>query len=149
MRIQVSDFNFKSRPGRDETGFIAQQLYTVLPEVVTQGGTNPATDPWMVDYARVTPLLTRAIQEQQGEIETLKQQNKNQEEAFKAEGAKETTLEKENAELKARVASLETSNSKLTVIAAEMDALKKAMTTMQEKANGSVRTAALKQYSTR
>jgi endosialidase-like protein len=69
MRIQVSDFNFKSRPGRDETGFIAQQLYTVLPEVVTQGGTNPATDPWMVDYARVTPLLTRAIQEQQGEIE--------------------------------------------------------------------------------
>lgn len=113
MRIQVSDFNFKSRPGRDETGFIAQQLYTVLPEVVTQGGTNPATDPWMVDYARVTPLLTRAIQEQQGEIETLKQQNKNQEEAFKAEGAKETTLEKENAELKARVASLETSKFKI------------------------------------
>jgi len=98
MRIQGSDFNFKSRPGRDETGFIAQQLYTVLPEVVTQGGTNPATDPWMVDYARVTPLLTKAIQEQQGEIETLKQQNKNQEAAFKAEGAKETTLEKENAE---------------------------------------------------
>ena len=98
MRIQVSDFNFKSRPGRNETGFIAQQLYTVLPEVVTQGGTNPATDPWMVDYGRVTPLLTKAIQEQQGEIEALKQQNKNQEAACKAEGAKETTLEKENAE---------------------------------------------------
>ena len=103
----------------------------------------------MVDYARVTPLLTRAIQEQQGEIETLKQQNKNQEAAFKAEGAQETTLEKENAELKARVASLETSNSKLTMIAAEMDALKKAVTTMQQQANGGVRTAALKQYSTR
>jgi hypothetical protein len=51
--------------------------------------------------------------------------------------------------LKARVASLETSSSKFTVIAAEVDALKKAMTTMQEKANGGVRTAALKQYSTR
>jgi endosialidase-like protein len=35
MRIQVNDFNFKSRPGRNETGFIAQQLYTVLPEAVT------------------------------------------------------------------------------------------------------------------
>jgi len=145
MRIQVSDFNFKSRPGRNETGFIAQQLYTVLPEVVTQGGTNPATDPWMVDYSRVTPLLTKAIQDQQGEIEALKQQNKNQEAAFKAEGAKETELELENAELKARVASLEMADSKLTVIAAEMEALKKAVTTMQEKENGGVRTAALKQ----
>ncbi|HEY2171382.1 MAG TPA: tail fiber domain-containing protein [Candidatus Angelobacter sp.] len=28
MRIQVSDFNFKSKPGSNETGFIAQQLYT-------------------------------------------------------------------------------------------------------------------------
>jgi Chaperone of endosialidase len=59
MRIQVSDFNFKSKPGSTETGFIAQQLYTVLPEVVTQGGTDPSKDPWTVDYGRVTPLLTR------------------------------------------------------------------------------------------
>lgn len=58
----------------------------------------------MVDYSRVTPLLTKAIQDQQGEIEALKQQNKNQEAAFKAEDAKETELELENAELKARVA---------------------------------------------
>jgi len=149
MRIQVNDFNFKSTPGRNETGFIAQQLYTVLPEVVRVGGLNPATDPWMVDYGRVTPLLTKAIQEQQGEIETLKQQNKNQEAAFKAEGAKEGALEKENAELKARVAYLETSNSKLTMIAAEMEALKKAVTMMQKKENGSVRTAALEKYSIR
>jgi hypothetical protein len=99
----------------------------------------------MVDYSRITPLLTKAIQDQQGEIEALKQQNKNQEAAFKAEGAKETALEQENTDLKARVASLEMANSKLTVIAAEMEALKKAVTTMQEKENGGVRTAALKQ----
>jgi len=37
MRIQVSDFNFKLKPGTTEMGFIAQQLYTVLPEVVTRG----------------------------------------------------------------------------------------------------------------
>jgi hypothetical protein len=35
------------------------------------------------------------------------------------------------------------------MIAAEMEALKKAVTMMQEKENGSVRTAALKQYSIR
>ena len=77
MRIQVSDFNFKSKPGWTETGFIAQQLYTVLPEVVTRGGTDPSRDPWTVDYGRITPLLTKAIQEQQGEIDTLRQQAKN------------------------------------------------------------------------
>jgi Chaperone of endosialidase len=77
MRIQVSDFNFKSKPGWTETGLIAQQLYTVLPEVVTRGGTDPSKDPWTVDYGRITPLLTKAIQEQQGEIDTLRQQAKN------------------------------------------------------------------------
>ena len=145
MRIQVSDFNFKSKPGSTETGFIAQQLYTVFPEVVTQGGTDPSKDPWTVDYGRVTPLLTRAIQEQQDEIDLLKQQNQNQQAAFKAESAKETALEQENAELKVKVASLEMADSKLTVITAEMEALKKAVTTMQEKENGGVRTAALNQ----
>jgi hypothetical protein len=34
MKIRVSDYNFKSKPGQSETGFIAQQLYTVLPDVV-------------------------------------------------------------------------------------------------------------------
>jgi FtsZ-binding cell division protein ZapB len=75
MKIQVRDYNFKSKPGQNETGFIAQQLYTVLPDVVSQGGEDPAKKPWTVDYGRVTPLLTKAIQEQQGEIETLKAEN--------------------------------------------------------------------------
>jgi len=35
MKIQVRDYNFKSKPGQNETGFIAQELYTVLPDVVT------------------------------------------------------------------------------------------------------------------
>jgi hypothetical protein len=132
MRIQVSDFNFKLKPGTTETGFIAQQLYTVLPEVVTIGGTNPAAAPWMVDYGRVTPLLTKAIQEQQSEIESLKQQDKNQDAAFKAENAK---LESENAQLKAE-------NAKLAAIAAKVQALEQVVTTMQQKED-EVRTAAL------
>jgi hypothetical protein len=95
MKIQVRDYNFKSTPGKNETGFIAQQLYTVLPDVVTRGGEDPAKDPWTVDYGRVTPLLTRAIQdvngtikEQQGEIDVLKKRLK----LLEAENAKLTAI---------------------------------------------------------
>jgi hypothetical protein len=142
MRIQVNDFNFKSTPGRNETGFIAQQLYTVFPEVVRVGGLNPATDPWMVDYGRVTPLLTRAIQEQQAEIDALKQQSKNQDAAFKTENA---ALKAENAKLEAENAKLQDANQKLAEIASQMEVLKKVVTTLQEKEKGGVRTAALEQ----
>jgi Chaperone of endosialidase len=130
MRIQVSDFNFKSTPDRNETGFIAQQLYTVLPEVVRMEGTNPATDPWIVDYGRVTPLLTRAIQEQQAEVEAVKQKSKNQDAAFKAENA---ALKVENAKLEAENAKLQDANRKLAEIASQMEVLKKVVTTLQDK----------------
>ena len=142
MRIQVSDFNFKSTPGRIETGFIAQQLYTVVPEAVHQGGTNPATDPWMADYGRVTPLLTRAIQDQQAEIEALKQQARNQDAAFKTENA---VLKAETAKLEAENAKLQDTNQKLAEMASQMEELKKVVTTFQEKEKGGVRTAALEQ----
>jgi Chaperone of endosialidase len=88
MKIQVRDYNFKSKPGQNETGFIAQQLYTVLPDVVTRGGEDPAKDPWTVDYGRVTPLLTRAIQEQQVEIGVLKKRLK----VLEAENTKLTAI---------------------------------------------------------
>jgi hypothetical protein len=103
MKIQVSDYNYKASPERAETGFIAQQLNTVFPNAVTPGGEDPAKNPWTVDYARVTPLLVKAVQEQQAEIEALK--------------AKITALEQENrvarkqaasvADLAARMATLE------------------------------------------
>jgi hypothetical protein len=88
MKIQVGDYNFKSKPGKSETGFIAQQLYKILPDVVNRGGEDPAKDPWTVDYGRVTPLLTRAIQEQQVEIGVLKKRLK----VLEAENAKLTAI---------------------------------------------------------
>jgi hypothetical protein len=95
MKIQVRDYNFKSKPGKNETGFIAQELYKVLPDVVHPGGEDPAKEPWTVDYGRVTPLLTRAIQdvngtikEQQGEIDVLKRRLK----VLEAENAKLTAI---------------------------------------------------------
>jgi hypothetical protein len=140
MRIQVSDFSFKLKPGTTETGFIAQQLYTVLPEVVTQGGTDPSKQPWMVDYGRVTPLLARAIQEQQGEIETLKQQATKQEAAFRAENAE---LKAENAKLETQNTDLREANQKLAQISAQMEALQKALAIMQGKDKDRIRTAVL------
>lgn len=74
MKIQVSDYNYKANKTTAHTGYIAQQLYTVFPEAVTKGGAD-VSKPWMVDYSKMTPLLTKAIQDQQAEIEALKKEN--------------------------------------------------------------------------
>ena len=84
MKIQVNDYNYKATPNRPETGFIAQQLNTVFPNAVTPGGEDPTKNPWTVDYGRITPVLVKAIQEQQVEIEALKAENT----ALKAQAGK-------------------------------------------------------------
>ena len=48
------------------TGFIAQELYEIFPNAVTKPAN--AEDMWSVDYGKVTPLLVKAIQEQQATI---------------------------------------------------------------------------------
>lgn len=123
MKIRVSDYNYKASPGHDETGFIAQQLEDIVPDAVTPGGADPAKQPWTVDYGRVTPMLTKAIQEQQAEIELMK--------------SKLAAMETENAELKA-------ANAKLSTVSSDLEALKKAVATMQAKdSSGAVRTVSL------
>jgi hypothetical protein len=69
MQIRVKDFNFISDPTKTTVqGFIAQDLYEVYPEAVIVGGDNPHTNPWNVDYGRLTPLLVQAIQDEQREV---------------------------------------------------------------------------------
>jgi hypothetical protein len=143
MKIQVRDYVFKSKPGQNETGFIAQQLYTVLPDVVTKGGEDPAKEPWSVDYGRVTPFLTKAIQEQQAEIEILKEQIGRQDvrlKALKAENVrlqadadKVSVVEAENAHLK----------GKTDKLAAKMEALEKTMAAIQTKDGRAVHAVAI------
>jgi hypothetical protein len=56
-------------------GFIAQDVYNIIPEAVHK----PADDKneiWGVDYLKIVPILTKAIQEQQAEIEILKKEIK-------------------------------------------------------------------------
>ncbi|HLF62717.1 MAG TPA: tail fiber domain-containing protein [Saprospiraceae bacterium] len=63
MRFLPRIYEMKSHPGKDQIGFIAQELYEVLPAVVSGSPDNPIEDPMMVDYGRITPVLVSAIQE--------------------------------------------------------------------------------------
>ena len=69
--IQVRSFTWRE-DGRQQTyGFVAQELNEVVPEAV-----RPAEEEdqvWMVKHAKLVPLLTKAIQEQQATIEALTQ----------------------------------------------------------------------------
>ena len=61
-----------------QTGLIAQELFTLFPQAVQEGGSNPAIRPWMIDYSKLTPLLVQAVQDQQQEINDQHQQLHNQ-----------------------------------------------------------------------
>ena len=74
LKIEVKDYNYISDAESEQhTGFIAQQLHTTFPVVVEEGGEDAKTNPWTVDYAGMTPLLVKGIQEQQVLIKALKE----------------------------------------------------------------------------
>ena len=53
-------------------GFIAQEVYEVFPELVSKPK-NERKELWAVDYARLSVMLTKAMQEQQQVIESQEQ----------------------------------------------------------------------------
>ena len=76
MQIKPSKFNW-IETGEEAEGFIAHELQEIYPGAVT--GEKDAVynstgniKPQSVDYGRITPLLVKAIQEQQCTINTLK-----------------------------------------------------------------------------
>lgn len=100
LNIEVKDYNYKTDPvSNQQTGFIAQQLHTVFPTVVEEGGEDAKTKPWSVDYAGMTPLLVKGVQDQQALIEQ-------QDQRIRALNDKIERLEKENEQLKAQVAKI-------------------------------------------
>lgn len=52
-------------------GFVAQEVVDVIPQAVQIGN---QTQLWGMDYTKIIPFLTKAIQEQQSQIEDLKKQ---------------------------------------------------------------------------
>ena len=69
MKVKVRDFNFKGY-GKSYTGFVAQELNEVFPEAVSKP--SDPKDMWGIDYGKITPLLIKAIQDQQVIINDLK-----------------------------------------------------------------------------
>jgi hypothetical protein len=68
MALRVSDY----RMGETlQQGLLAQQVAGYYPEAVLEGGDDPAMQPWMIDYGRLTPLLVRAVQQLAARVEAL------------------------------------------------------------------------------
>lgn len=61
----------KSIEGKQDIGFIAQDLHAVVPEVVVKPA-DDTTSLWAVTYERLVPVLVKAIQEQQAQIDALR-----------------------------------------------------------------------------
>jgi hypothetical protein len=71
--IKVRDYKWK-KSGVLDTGFVAQELNEHWPNAVSEGKEDEFLDPWTVDYGRLTPILTKALQEAMEKIETLEQE---------------------------------------------------------------------------
>ena len=55
-----------------DIGFVAQDLINLVPEAV-YAPSDESKDLWAVDYTRLVPVLTKAIQEQQATIKSLEE----------------------------------------------------------------------------
>jgi hypothetical protein len=64
-----NDTNRKLDSDVKEVGFIAQDVFDIIPNAVSSTGTGDL----QLDYRAITATLTKAIQEQQAQIEALKQ----------------------------------------------------------------------------
>ena len=79
-KIKVYDFNWL-RNGNKGFGVKAQEIYDLIPEVV-EVGNDKEIDPmefdyqdiWKVNYNELVPVLVKAIQEQQIQIQNLQEQ---------------------------------------------------------------------------
>lgn len=85
MQLRPVSYQWKDKPEwGTKIGFVAQEVKPVLNEVVTVGNPylskedqarNGNNDRMGIFYSDIIPVLTKAIQEQQGIIEDLKKQN--------------------------------------------------------------------------
>ena len=112
MKIAVKDYNYIVDKKTSQTGFIAQELHKIYPEAVSVGGNDAKTNPWGVDYAKITPLLVKAIQDQQAEIEKLKSQNL----VLQSELGKVASLTDKIKEVQAKLAQLLAADTKSVVV---------------------------------
>jgi hypothetical protein len=71
--LQVRAYKWAETDYQVNYGFVAQELNEVVPDAVKVGDDGEeVTDAWSVDTGKLVPLLTKALQEAIGEIESLK-----------------------------------------------------------------------------
>lgn len=70
--IQVRQFDWKAG-GHQAYGFIAQELYDLVPDAVSPGGADVSTSPWGLDNSKLVPLLVKALQEVLTRVELIEQ----------------------------------------------------------------------------
>ncbi|HYZ74175.1 MAG TPA: hypothetical protein VE641_13935, partial [Chthoniobacterales bacterium] len=101
-----------------------------------------------VDYDAISVLNVSATQELAKKVESLEQENSDLHDQAKRLSAIEEQEKTERvtiAQQQAEITALKAANEKVTAMATEMAALKKAMVSMQEKESGGVRTVVLSQ----
>ncbi len=64
-----------NKSGSEEIGFIAQELYKIIPEAVSKP-IDESTDLWSIDYEKLIPLTVQSIQELTTKISDLESENK-------------------------------------------------------------------------
>jgi hypothetical protein len=75
LTAQVVSHDWIDDNAHVEYGFVAQDLQSIIPQAVVEGTDKEDGSinmPWGVDYSKIVPLLTKAIQEQQTIINDLK-----------------------------------------------------------------------------
>jgi hypothetical protein len=68
--IQIRSFDWKADGSHQKYGVIAQELEAIAPEAVSKG--DKEDDMWGVDYSKLVPMMVKAMQEQQAQIEQLR-----------------------------------------------------------------------------
>ena len=77
-KIQPRLYEYKANLGIQEYGFIAQELQQLYPQAVSGSSeSDVAKDPMMVDYGRLTPILTAGVKELHDKVKVLELENAN------------------------------------------------------------------------
>jgi hypothetical protein len=71
MQLRPVVYKWKSDPSRQKVGLIAQEVQTIIPEVVVGNATN---DTLGMNYAELVPLLINAVKELKQQVDELKKQ---------------------------------------------------------------------------
>ncbi|MBV8481869.1 MAG: tail fiber domain-containing protein [Verrucomicrobia bacterium] len=137
VTVQVLDaktFSFASKDPLDDKVFVYGKECTDL-----QG----------VDYDAISMLNVSATQELAKQVDELKRENSDLQDQAKrlsaVEEKEKTAQQAKIAELEAKVASLEATNAKVSAMTTEMESLKQALATVQEKESHRVRPIALEE----